>query len=224
MLLLSQKMKERYDAEKTAVLVHGYGVHMPDWEWIVWGKPQDRVLGRASRGLELACANDADLLYVGGGGSSKDGELEGQIIYEHMLNHANELHTFNICERGDAMRILTKNTHVDTHSKNTFDETMNFMRLCDARGIENLTLVSSPFQGPRCQKIGDTLRILYQNVALRVATITADTDPKGERVSHVVIVEPRHPINPHVRRMLDIPKEKMSGFGAELDSLLARYA
>lgn len=212
------------DKKRTAVLIHGYNVNEPDWEWVVWGKPQDGILGRAARGLEIACANDADLLYIGGGGSHKDGKSEAEVTYVYMRDNLDQLVAQNVCNEGDAGHMLLERVHIDKRSRNTFEEIVNFMNVCYRRDIMRLILVSSPFHGPRCQKIGDTVRMVEPNIKLRVATITADTDPKEQSVSRVAVVEPRHWLNSHVHHILhDIPKELHSEVSKELEALIAKY-
>lgn len=212
------------DKKRTAVLIHGYDVNAPEWEWVVWGKPQDGLLGRAARGLEIACSNDVDLLYIGGGGSHKDGKSEAEVTYSHMCNHADELVAYDMCNSDDAARMLLGRAEIDESPGNTFEEILNFMYMCDGRGIRQLILVSSPYHGPRCQQIGDTLRIFKRNPELRVVTMTADTDPKEQSVCDVAVVEPRHWLNPHVRRMLlDIPKGLHSEASRDLEALIAKY-
>lgn len=227
--------------KRTAVLIHGCHLQAnlkgKVWEDIVWGlddagKPTRA--GRALKGLEVFLGNEAELLIFSTGASERDGVKEGEYTRNWALEHAEDVLTAldQHVDGGLLFRQLLLDPErclLDLESQNTRQECERNFRLCVARGIERVIIVSSAWHIERCHaealKVAKAMRDAGEEVP-EVIAIGDHSSTEG-----IVIVEPSHRGDQTPNEFSQIlggnlyrvPATELESFQAELRALFAKY-
>lgn len=216
----------------TAVLIHGCHLYAESWENIIWGKPKNGVFGRASKGLNIAYQEQADLIYWGTGASEKGCLKESWYTFQYAVTHACELEILEGFDVYEIDAILRRKSFIDTEAQSTPEEIANAIALCQRRNISRLILVSSPTHIARCLQEAEKCRAenWQQFQRLRIFATASDTCFANSTPADVVIIEPPHrtdrpqcPIHKVARNIFNIPHKSMCRFVEELDVLIRNY-
>jgi len=127
------------------ILIHGYDLNSHDWEKIVWGNPPNSF-GRIAKGLQLAIAERARLIYWGSGSSHKQGESEAKYSFLYAVSHAGQLLEFTGFDVYEIEAILGYVSCIDEDARSLAEEIERASWACNERGVTKLILVSSPIQ------------------------------------------------------------------------------
>lgn len=218
--------------KKTALLIHGYHTGAVAWEKTIWGAPPG-TLGQVPRGALLVHEYDPDLIVFGSGIAAPGGKTEGQYTREYLLRHVDELSRFDAFGQVDigALRSTLEARSVFLrHASNTLEEFSESAPLLLGRGIERLILVSNKSHTPRA--LLTALKVMDQGdmPTLEVLAVPSDVEPPTMPVADVVVFEPPHRpdrvnvnISAEIKKILDIPQEKLAAFRDELSSLFSRF-
>jgi len=219
---------------KTAIIIHGCHLYATGWESIVWGNPQKRILGRASRGILLAISERPEFIWWGTGASEKGGVKEAQYTFDYALEHLEELLPgyFETGHDRFAVRKFFQNRSlIDTTSQNTPEETEHAMRLCKQKDVKRLFLVSSPTHIARCLQSAEIVRAQGGFEGLEIFATSSDTCFSDSTPKDVLIVEPPHrgdrpdvPIHKTLRRAMRLGRGKEAQeFNTALEKLLGEW-
>ena len=178
---------------QTAVLIHGCHLGAKHWANIAWGDPQNGILGRAPKGIQLALEGDCKFLIWGTGASERDGMKESEFTLTYAAAHHKELACLASEGAEEADALLRSMSYLDTESQNTEEEILNAVSVCIARNVWRLKLVSSPVHISRCYldalKLREAGKIPKE---FKFAQDESDTNFADSKVSDVVIIEPPH--------------------------------
>jgi uncharacterized SAM-binding protein YcdF (DUF218 family) len=189
---------------RTAVVVLGYDPRGVNWERVVWGDPQARLLGRVPQGVLIAVRFEAQLIILGSGevngadGPRAKGEDPVAALERRLLDLARfggplaELSPEAL--RRDVLPLCVG----ESTARNTRDELRRALALCALRGCDTVVLVSSPTHVPRC--IRDACSLLEagavteaHGLSLNVLACPCGTSfDEAQGASAVAIVEPPH--------------------------------
>lgn len=173
---------------KTCVLIHGCHVDAVKWENIIWGDPQNGILGRVAKGFKLAIEIDADLIFIGTGASERNGIKECVHMYTYGIDRINELHLSRWYNEG----WMNERLVLDSCSQNTREEVLAASEVCKAYDIDQLILVSSPTHIARCLQVAMTLKSEGFLEGIEISATPSDTCFANSKPSDVVIIEPPH--------------------------------
>lgn len=227
----------------SAVLIHGCNLEAYHWNRIVWGRSPDR-LGRIPKGILLALSEDARLVLFGTGASQEDGLFESQVMARELWERLDQIVEFEAFRPWleaegeqafvERLRTLLESIVVtDTVSQNTREEIENAARVCLARGIERLILVSSPTHIVRCLR--DACAIFDDEEELAplrrfMVAAASDTNYMGSTANDVAVFEPPHRldrpyfnINEFLKRVSEITEGDHASFLKRFDRLLRDF-
>jgi hypothetical protein len=195
----------------------------------MWGRPEEGVLGRIPKALQLAHMEQARLIYWGSGASERDGMEELRYAFEYTMPRAGKLPQFRGLDVYEIRAVLESISFVDVVAQNTREEIENAITMCRERGIHDLFLISSPTHIARCLQEAERYRRL-ECCNVRIFAAASDTCFAGSIPDDVVIFEPphrsdrpSHPIHDVVRGIWRIPSERMINFLDELKLLIIKY-
>lgn len=161
--------------EVIGIAVAGLDVNVPRWQEIVWGEPQNGILGRAARAIKLAVELNAEVLILSTGATKKDGLSEAEFTRRFALEHLEELFVRSSDEYDKALMFLTIDDRciLDEDSQDTRELIGWAMAQCDQLGCEQLWFVTDKTNLPRLTR--DVLLVAQSNSATLRFT-AADTD------------------------------------------------
>lgn len=177
---------------RSAILIHGRHVDTDGFEEIIWGDPRNGVFGNASRGVELAIKENAELIFWGTGSSVKNGVVESQLIFDYAVEHGNELSVFKDKDEAEVKAILAPKSFIDLETQNTAEEVKKAVEVCIERGIERLILVSAPTHIARCLMVAEKLKQNKEVGNVEIFATASDVSYKNSNPSDVVVIEPPH--------------------------------
>jgi hypothetical protein len=176
---------------KNAVLIHGLHVDSPKWEHLVLGDPGNGMFGRAGCGILEALHRGSSLIIWGTGASQRNGLKESEYTLDRVREHIVEI--ASRCELSPMalLAYVDECSYCDTATQNTAQEVRAALRLCHERGIQELTLVSSPGHLPRCYR--DARKAARElGVRIKISATGADTGYDDPAMDDPVIVEGAH--------------------------------
>ncbi|MEM8732920.1 MAG: hypothetical protein AAGG44_01770 [Planctomycetota bacterium] len=210
------------DMMNAGVLIHGCNLWAENWRHIAWGDPPV-AMGRLPQGLLTAYINDAKVIVLGSGASSKEfrgahspkhGQelLESEYTYEYLLSHFDSLLNFKpwqdyVPESRDAAswqalkeKMLSRIV-LDTVSQNTVEELATAGHTFVEEGVERVFLVSSPTHVVRVLR--DSNKVFQSDYQFRQFMYSVNAVPcvtcyEGSTPSDVVVIEPPHRPDRHV--------------------------
>ena len=155
-----------------AVAIHGCHLQADEWRNIVFG--EEEKWGRVPTGVLAALEHQATLVYWGTGASSIDTPsgkmLEGEYTFSQSLGPELEKISARVGKSAKELHAyLSRVSVVNRDSKNTAEEVSAAIRECQARGIKNLILVSSPTHIARCLQTACIFAENARNQAKRAA-------------------------------------------------------
>ena len=211
----------------TAILIHGCHLGAKGWENIVWGDPQNGVLGRVPRGIQLAFRENAELIFWGTGASERDGTREAMYTFLYAVARTKELLEFSGMSREESESFLRDISFIDTESQTTLQEVERAIGVCLVRKINKLVLVSSPTH-VRGLVEADSFRLENKIKGLEVWRTSSDTCFADSTPKDVLIVEPPHrgdrpevPIHKTLRRAMRLGRGELAEqFNTSLDAFL----
>lgn len=212
----------------TAILIHGCHLQAKEWEHIIWGRPQEGILGRVPRGIQLAIFDHIPLIFWGTGASEKDGVKEAQYTFDYAVAHGPELPEFIGWDRYEVEGFLRSVSHIDIDTQNTLEEIKRAGEVCRERGITRMILVSSPTHISRCLLEAEKLRSVGKLQGVEVFATASDTCYADSTPGNVLIVEPPHrgdrpdvPIHKTLKRAMRLGRgEQAQMFNTELGAYL----
>lgn len=219
--------------KRTGVLIHGYHLQAKGWENIVWGVPP--LIGRLPKGTAVALETEAEVVVFGTGASEKGGKKEAEVIRDYLFENFFELEKFPIyngIKLKEAERRMKKISVLETKSQNTLEEVKFAGEIFKNHGIERAILVSSPTHISRCLR--DAYAVFSKKKELSYLAQELYATPSqvcypGHKAGDVIVMEPPHrpdrpSLYPCVKRMMDVPEEKLKEFLNDLESLLRKYS
>lgn len=214
------------------VLIHGCNLNTETFNMIVFGNKER--LGRVPTGIEEAIHRNAAFIFWGGGSSqTSDGTIEADYIFEQAVGvKLLDLATHVKKDCDDLSKFLREVSFRDTVSVNTKQEIATATRECLARGIRELTLISSPTHVPRCLQEACIFKEHNPDVPLTIYARPSQTCFADSTAADVAIFEPPHredtpkvKINQTMREIYPILKdfEVAVAFDLELAKLIAEF-
>lgn len=175
---------------KTAVLIHGFhlgsslSIKLEDgttrecgWQELAIGVVGPYgATGRATHGVLLAYAEQADLVIFSTGASSKDGLSEARYTYRAVMEQSANLASALGINHYTLEVWLRRRVEIDETSQNTQEELDRNLKLCTELGIHRIILVTNRFHAPRAL---DNANAARQRLGLGGMTImaSASLDP-----------------------------------------------
>ncbi|MEM7473384.1 MAG: hypothetical protein AAF483_00185 [Planctomycetota bacterium] len=207
---------------RTGVLIHGCNLRAENWRHIVWGDPPV-AMGRLPQGLLTAYCNDAEVIVLGSGASSKEyrytnsektGQelLESEYTLEYLISHFDNLLNFKPwCEQVVEARDqhswqqlkedLLGRIVIDTISQNTVEELATAGKIFIEHGVNQVCLVSSPTHIVRVLRDANKVYqadYFFRQFMYAVNAVPCVTCYEGTSPSDVVVIEPPHRPDRHV--------------------------
>lgn len=161
------------------------------WEHVVWGSPTVGIYGRGSFAaklfLKLHTKRKDPIVYFGNGSFvSEDGLSEAEYLFKFVQHHLSEIDGFDETTRQHFEKCSIREK---AFGQNTRAEIIGCLTECEQKQIRKVILVTSPFHAPR--SLRDALLVRAERkLNIDISTYTAHTDPDGDEVSNVKIVEP----------------------------------
>jgi len=148
------------------VSIHGYSLHAPNFEEVIWGIPPDRP-GRLPKGVAIFLEQEAKFLSIGTGATKRegDGKLEAEVIAEYLFDHFGDLVDFTCIRELLAQKWRHAKEHVEeslllaVKCKNTQEELEEVGGIFEGLGTTHWVLVSSSDHISRVAKIAATLSL-----------------------------------------------------------------
>ena len=174
------------------ILIHGHHLQTDNWEDVVWGDPQNGVLGRVPRALRIAAEYNNPLLFWGSGGSKQGKFTEAEMSLNLTLQRAQEIPELAGKSEIEVAEYLKSMLHLNTTALNTRQEVHAAAVVCHAQTIPKMILVSSPTHISRCMLDAQKLRADGHMEGIRVISEASDVSYDGYTPHDVVVVEPPH--------------------------------
>jgi hypothetical protein len=203
-----------------AILIHGCHLQAEQWDHIVFGN--ETQWGRVPKGIALAIAKNADLIFWGSGSSmTPEGHKESHYIFAQTIGP--KLKSIADRVRRDPKELaayLGRISHLDSDTQNTTAEIHAAAHLCRSRGIRELYLVSSPTHIARCLQEACKYNAEHPAEQMQFFATPSDTCFANSTPADVVIFEPPHrgdlpkvPFHTTLRRILPLMRDPQTSKG-----------
>lgn len=173
------------------ILIHGCNLKAEEWEQIVFG--DGNRLGRVSIGIDEAVNRKAALIFWGTGLTMDGCPTESEFTYAQAIGPKLSALAERIKRNPeDLLKYLKQVSFIDRVTKNTTEEIKAAFTECQARGIKELILVSSPTHIARC--LQEACKVKEQNpeITIKFYARPSETCFAQSTAADVVIVEPPH--------------------------------
>lgn len=183
---------ETHSAHKVAILIHGCHVQAKEWDNIVFGSADH--LGRVPVGIEEAIHKKAILIFWGSGASqTHEGQKESEYTFQQAIGpKLEELAWYVKKESQELSKYLKQVSYIDHEARNTTEELELATKECDARGISELILISSPTHIARCLQEACKLKSKQPHIGVKFYARASDTCFADSTPEDIVIIEPPH--------------------------------
>lgn len=179
----------------------------PGWEALVWGNPEQGIMGTLPKLVQLLLVEDTNepitdiLMYTGP--SRKDGLNEGEYSKKYLLDHFDQLHDFPqlklLIEKMSSNKVATFRQQLEDHIHtkeqliNSVDEVVNAARYFEEHGITKVYQIAVASHAPRCIQLQALVRYRHQIPPDQFwYTVAADTTFEGTAPNDVIVAEPPH--------------------------------
>ena len=190
---------------KIGFLLHVYHLETTDWEEMVWGNPNQNLLGTGTKLIECLLdthITDEVVSIVYSGPSTKDGLTEGAYTKQFILDRLAKLHEFPRLKRRldvlspDAYEVFLARVHglvTGEVIKNTAAELAEGTKFFAEVKVDRVTQIAAATHAPRCLRDQVTARFNgWIPVEQQWQVVASDINYHGVSPYDVVIAEPIH--------------------------------
>lgn len=186
---------------KRAVLIHGFHLQSQlqiggvsyDWHDLVMGQLDLGLLnGRATYGVGIAFAIQANAVIFSTGASERDGLKEAEYTYQAVLAKSRLIARCLDVTDDWFCNWLMPLVRLDIESRTTAEELQRNLIWCDEQGMHDVTLVTSRFHAPRALSNANDARRALGLHNLRIRALA----PEDPTPAPVIFEPPTRPDRP----------------------------